>query len=448
MSSSSADPEPSRADEFRWQKFFQQAGEPVFVLNRRSRLVFVNRAWEACTGLRFSQVRGLSCRRRARPADEDQEEAVRAALAPPTETLHGEASQVRRRAPGAAETWWQINFMPLRGEGGLLGILGRITVIAQLASAAFALPEKLLSLRDRKAAEFQLDALVSELPALERVKDQARLAAGNRRPVTLVGETGSGKHWLARAIHNAGSERHQSFGSLDCSRLPAGAVAETLFGWGKTRLQFGTIYCREPAALPRELQERIAQHANTESPSRFIVGYSTDPSEQVRSGRLLGDLHHALGTQTIALPPLRERIPDLPWLAEQLLKRAGAIHEQAPKALSAEAMALLRSYSWPGNLRELNDVLQSATGRAKSERIEVVDVPFHLRHGPVPAEKKFPLDALLEQAERRLIVLALRLADNNRAQAARLLDVWRPRLLRRMEHFGIDVPDRKESPEA
>jgi DNA-binding NtrC family response regulator len=100
-------------------------------------------------------------------------------------------------------------------------------------------------------------------------------------------------------------------------------------------------------------------------------------------------------------------------------------------------MLSMRSHAWPGNLRELASVLDAAGRHAKSDRIERTDLPFYLRQGSLPADKKLPLDALLEQAERRLISLALKHAKGNRARAAEILGIWRPRLVRRMEHFGL-----------
>src|SRR5262249_35205290 len=99
-------------------------------------------------------------------------------------------------------------------------------------------------------------------------------------------------------------------------------------------------------------------------------------------------------------------------------------------------LTVLRNHAWPENLRELQEVLRQACRRAKGERIELADLPFHLRHGPLPPERKLPLDALLEKVESRLIALAMKLAQDNHTRAAELLEIWRPRLLRRLEKFG------------
>jgi len=313
-----------------------------------------------------------------------------------------------------------------------------------MPAVALPLPERLLALRDRLAATFRLDDLASELPAMQRVVEQARLAATLRLPVTLIGESGTGKHWLARAIHHAGPLRDRGFARLDANALPASLIADLLMEPRGERLALGTAYLREPAALPRELQARLVQRLHSEKGDgpRLILGHRGDPDEAVRAGRLLDHLHCAASTLTIRLPPLRERLAGLDSLSRSLLARSRIWHESAqppPATVSAEAALALRAYAWPGNLRELSEVLGGAAGRAKGDRIELTDLPFFLRSGPLPAAPKLPLDALLEQAERRLILLALRQAGGNRSQAADILGIWRPRLLRRLEHFGIET---------
>src|ERR1017187_1454250 len=115
----------STSDAFRWQTFFQHAVQPMFLLNRRRRVLFVNRAWETCTGLTLTEVRGRVCRRRSTTAPLEKEEAILSTCAPPLDAVEGRTCQVRRRAHGSAN-WWEIQFLPLAGAEGLLGILGTV----------------------------------------------------------------------------------------------------------------------------------------------------------------------------------------------------------------------------------------------------------------------------------------------------------------------------------
>jgi DNA-binding NtrC family response regulator len=423
---------------FRWQSFFQSAAQPIFLLNRRCRILFVNQAWEKCVGLKLAEVRGRACRRRSRTAALEKEDAILSALSPSADALEGRSCQARRRAPNGAD-WWEIQFLPLTGADGLVGILGVMRVLAAPTDAPFTLPEKLMALRDRQATRYRLDDLDASTPALARLHEQAKLASATRLPITLLGEPGSGKEWLARAIHAQSDQRGSFFACLDAQRLSADGLGEVLFGPASQRLVFGTIYLREPAQLPREWQGRLAEAVTLRESlafPRLIVGFDGDPRREMQEGRMSEEFYCAISPVTITIPPLRERLPELPRFIDRFLQRIREWRPHTVQDMSAEAMDVLRSYAWPENLRELLGVLQDACARAKSDRIEAADLPFYLKEGKLPAERRLPLDALLEQVERRLIALALKLTQNNQTRAAELLEIWRPRLQRRMEKFG------------
>ena len=427
-------------DSFRWQSFFQHSAQPVFLLNRRRRLLFANRAWEACTGLTLAEVRGRVCRRRS--SVEDREEAVLGACAPPADALAGRACQVRRRLPGPSG-WWEIQYQPLLSESGLLGILGVVRVLSAPGAAPPPLPDKLMALRDRSAARYRLDE-PPEGSANARLFEQASLAAQTHSPIAIVGEPGVGKEWLARVIHGRGDGRQRFFARLDADRLPGPIVGDMILGHPNRAMNMGTIYLHDPAALSLEWQGRIAEFAslrNQPEAPRLIVGFRNDPGADVQAKRLLEDLYYAVSSLTISIPPLRERLAELPYLVDVFLDRARMLTGRTTKSISSEAMNVMRGYVWPNNLRELQDVILDACRRAKGERIELAELPFHLKNGPLPVERRLPLDRLLEQVERRLIALTLKLTDGNQTRTAELLEVWRPRLLRRMKALGLESSD-------
>ncbi len=300
---------------------------------------------------------------------------------------------------------------------------------------------------------------------MRRLVTQVRLASQVATPVLLIGEAGTGKQTLARTIHYLSSRREGACAVLDCQHLPSAAVAALLFGQDRRdagpsgREGIAAIYLREPAYLPRDLQlllcERIAQSGSGSEGAmgpRILAGCTTPPIQEVRSGRLLEELACALSTLVVEVPPLRERRADLPSLIERLLERVGTGREGRVTRLNADAWAVVRAYSWPGNLRELHVVLRAACARAGGEQLRAADLPAELRRAvqreqtpPRPAETALPLEQLLEEAERRLIQLALQRARGQKARAARLLGIPRPRLWRRMLKLGIadteNVPD-------
>jgi DNA-binding NtrC family response regulator len=478
----------TKDDGFRWQSLFQRVREPLFVLSRQRRLLFVNRAWEELTGVSAAEARGLACTRRAAIASE-RSSAVTRALWPPAEVLAGKSGRARRQISGAgvdAPSWWDIEFFPLRGEGGLLCILGRIQG-APLAPAAGCVPfpqalqslhdriarqlsddeakklwrpERLVALRERLAATFRLEDLDTALPSMRRIVEQARLASRVRACVYLIGEPGTGKRWLARAIHLSGPMRERVFAAIDCTRLSAAALADALFGSLSLcqRSSVGTLYLKEPSRLPHDLQTRLlewlehsAADDNAAGP-RVIAGSSVNPAGEVRAGRLQERVYGALATVTLELPALRERLADLPNLTERMLARLNDEGERRIQGLATDAWELCREYGWPGNLRELQAVLADCHARATSDHITVADLPASLRQAvrldQTPAaqpDRPMPLDQLLEQAERRLIEVALRRARGNKSRAADILAIWRPRLLRRMEALGISRTGQESS---
>jgi DNA-binding NtrC family response regulator len=441
---------PPEDDLVRWQGLFQRSREPLFLLNRQRRILFVNRAWEQLAGVSVAQARGLLCKR-YKDFEAGSLKALGSALCPTPEAIGGRISHVRRLVPGpgAVRRWWDIDFFPLQDNQGLLGILGKVTLVADIASPqAGALPEKLLALRERLARRYHVDRLASELPALSRVAEQVRLAGQTSASVLIVGEPGTGKLWLARTIHYQGFSRERSFAALDCAGLPPAAIGAALFSSGglAKRSSTGSIYLGNIADLPREQQDEIGEWLKEGGAGRprLIAGLARPAEDEIKAGRLLESLACALGTVEIELPPLRERLADLPLLMQWFLDRADSVGPRRVTGLTPEARALLAGYSWPGNLRELYEILAGAVARAKGSTLDADDLPGYLRHTAAvaeladkPAERSLPLDPLLEQVERRLIVLALRAARGNKSRAAKLLSIWRPRLLRRMKELGI-----------
>jgi DNA-binding NtrC family response regulator len=416
------------------------------VLGGRRTLLFVNRAWETLTGVPLAQARGQVCRRRREPEPNSLEPLLHV-LAPPPEALAGKTVRLRRLIPGAGSgpRWWDITFLPLAGEQGLRGILGRVSPVSvDEAATTPLLPERLAGLREKARQAYSLEALDSERPALRRLAEQVRLAASSAIPVLLLGEPGTGKEWVARTIHQESSGRERAFAAVECGRLGVEVLEALLFNpAGLAWAGVGTVFLKEPQRLPREQQAKllglleVASSSGKAGQLRFLAGSSAEPGEEVRAGRLLPELYLALSTLTISLPPLRERMQELPTFVERMLARLAETDEPGPKRLSGEALEILQGYAWPGNLTELQGVLAEAAGRAAAADIQPGDLPLYLRN-PAPApERNLPLDTLLEQVERRLILLALRKARNNKTRAAEILAIWRPRLLRRMEALGI-----------
>jgi DNA-binding NtrC family response regulator len=276
---------------------------------------------------------------------------------------------------------------------------------------------------------------------------QARLAVQARCGVLIVGEPGTGKQWFAHTIHCSSALRDRPFLSLDATALPTMAVNGVLFGpLGLYRSDgAGTIYVHEPSRLTLDVQDEIAQRIGDSGSlgPRLIAGTTLveNPAQPVAQGAMLRPLFDALSVIVIRLPPLRERIAEVPAIVEQLLTRLNP----NPLTIASEALDALAAHTWPGNLTELQLVLQHAISQVPGNRIEVHHLPLAIRQSRIavdvpapPTETMTPLDSALEQLERKMIRAALAKAKGNRARAAELLSIWRSRLIRRMKALGID----------
>jgi PAS domain S-box-containing protein len=442
--------------EFRWQALFQRSREPLFLLDRHRRLLFANGAWVTLTGLALAEVRGRACTRRRLPATPTRWDDVARALAPPMPVLQGQSARLRRRVGSIA---WDVDFFPLQQDEGPLCVLGKVAVVDTPGSPDAVLPEKLATLRENVAQRYRLDTLDSTIPACRRIVEQVRLAARTRTAVLIVGEAGIGKQWTARTIHYQSADRERPIAALDCARLSPATLAEILFGDHGliTRSRAGTVYLKEPASLPRDLQARLVEalEEQVEGTPRIIAGSRSDLTQEVRSLRFLDELCCSLATLVLELPALRQRHADLPGLVEKVLQRCQVADGRPRAELTPEAWELVRAYPWPGNLRELYAVLSGARAHAAEARIDTADLPAFVRLAvnlgktpEAPAERTLPLKQILEQVERRLIQQALRTTRGHKTKAAELLSIWRQLLVRRMEALGIADTEtgRKEQP--
>ena len=422
---------PRGAAGFAWRAFFHQSTTPVFVLGKGRRVRYVNPAWEALTGTKRDDALGLVCtaRRHSTP--------LAKALAPTPEALAGRPDKARRPAPPlkSGPPWWDVSFLPLAGTDGLYGVVGFITVVGERVTAAERnIPAGVMAARDRHAGHFTFDLLAGTSAASERFLGQVRLAAGTSAPVWLVGEPGSGKETTARVIHHAGGRRERMFVAIDCGGLTPGLVESLV--WGVSGLagsdRVGTVYLKDPGALPRDAQLQLLDWLTDESAPRLICGSARTAGEEADAGRLRPEFHAALSVLELRVLPLRERAADLPRLLS---------HLPGGPAVDQAAVAVLASQPWPGNVRELAAVLAEAASAAAGGPITRDHLPHDLRVraglAKPPPEPSLVLDPALEALEKRLIRAALGRTRGNASRAADLLGVGRPRLLRRMEALGI-----------
>jgi len=442
-------PEPNRkgrpkgSGSFAWRAFFQHSTTPVFVLGKGRRLRFANGACEKLIGMKLAEALGMVCSERRHSSP------LAAALAPTPEAQAGKPDKVRRAAPTgrSGPPWWDISFMPLSGEDGLYGIVGTIAVVGEtIPAAARRVPASIATLREKHAGHFSFDLFAGTSPATVRLLAQLRHAAESTAPLWLVGERGSGKETAARAIHHASRRRNAAFFGLDCAGLQPYLLESLLFGHGGIlgADHVGTLYLKDPSALPRDLQQRLADLFTQNAPGtpRLISGGSRTAGGAVAAGKLVPDFHTALSVLEITVPPLRDRFTDLPRLVAHALP--GVVVESA-------VLDVLRAQPWPGNIRELADTLIDAATTANGGPLKAEHLPRELRvragiDPPLVPPKPLKLDPILEAVEKRLIELVLRKTNNHQTLAAEQLGIFRARLWNRLTALGIPVPPQPPKP--
>jgi DNA-binding NtrC family response regulator len=305
-------------------------------------------------------------------------------------------------------------------------------------------------LRARPSGAFRADGAESAPPSLERLID---LAANNDDvPVLIVGETGTGKGYLARRIHDRSARFALPFVDVNGASLSATLLESKLFGHERGAFTDakvakrgllevagrGTLFFDEVGELAPEVQQkllkvledrtfrRLGGTAELRSDARVIAATNQPLTELAQSGRFRADLYHRLQVLTVSLPSLRERRSELPALATAFLPRGAR--------LSEKALAAIEQYPWPGNVRELKNTLWRAALLADSAPIEVRHLGFPRTTVPAAA----PVGPLtLADAERRAIAAALRVTAGNKVHAARMLGIARSTLLEKLKRLEM-----------
>jgi DNA-binding NtrC family response regulator/tetratricopeptide (TPR) repeat protein len=318
-----------------------------------------------------------------------------------------------------------------------------------------------------------IEGLLGESPGIEAVRDQvARLLrqSGDRRlpPVLICGETGTGKGLLARAIHQAGPRSKGPFVDVNCAAIPENLLEAEMFGFERGAFtdakqpkiglfqaaHGGTIFLDEVGLLPEALQAKLLKVIDERASRRLgstrsepvdawiIAATNEDLAAAVRHRRFREDLYHRMAVLMLALPPLRDRGEDVLLLADHFLARACADYDLFPKTLGADARSALLAYDWPGNIRELSNVVErlalTSEGSLVSadmlglSRLAVTRPPESAREEPVA-----PLDDTMGDVEREHLLRALEATNWNISRAATALRVSRNTLRYRIEKHGL-----------
>jgi len=307
-----------------------------------------------------------------------------------------------------------------------------------------------------------LSALVGISPAMQRVKDLIARAASAPGTVLITGETGTGKELVARAIHAGSARASKPFVALNCAALTESLLENELFGHAKgaftgaaapragliEHATGGTLFLDEIGTMPKPLQakllralesgevRRIGENETRRVDVRFLAATNLDIQAAIDSGDFRSDLFYRLNVHRIHLPPLRERGEDLGMLIDHFIHRfgGGTVTGRTPAATEA-----LLAYGYPGNIRQLQHVVQRAVAVARGELIDVDDLPEEVLARRVPLAAEGSVAAARERAEREMIVATLARNNGEVTAAAREMQVSRTTMWRLMKKHGISA---------
>ena len=439
----------------------------ILVVDDQGRVLFMNQHLETLTGARAEQVAGLPCahvlRSRCcvqqcgysgRPA------AQRAAACRQDDII----TRDRRRIPVRVTT------SPLYGANGrCLGVLESIEDLRAATSA------------DRVAGEpYSFGDIIGKSPQMGRLFAMLPVVAQSDASVLITGETGTGKDLLAEALHHASERAKGPFVKINCGALPATLLESELFGHkkgaftgavedrpGRFRIAHqGTLYLTEIGDLPLPLQVKLLTFLDDKVvyPLGSATGYAADVrvvaathrnlEEMVRRGRFREDLFYRLNVLRLEIPPLRDREGDIRLLLDYYLRRLSDRLGRSIEGFAGRCLKILLHYGYPGNVRELKNIVEYCANICQERRVQPVHLPAYLtepkaavvprspaiaRETPAAADRGPAAAERWSDVEQRLIREALLQARGNRSRAAAMVGCSRSTLWRKIRHYGIEV---------
>src|SRR5271169_5786148 len=322
--------------------------------------------------------------------------------------------------------------------------------------------------RDLRAAG-KIGTLVGTSEPMQDVMRQVEIAAPSTASVLITGETGSGKEMVARSIHMLSPRAERPFVAINCSAIPESLMESEIFGHEKGAFtgaverrvgcfelaDGGTLLLDEIGEMPAPTQakllrvledhkvRRLGSKSETPVDVRVLAATNKDPDQAVAQGQLRQDLYFRLNVFHIHLPPLRDHREDIPLLAEHILRDINVKHGKSVRGIGAEVLDIFMSHTWPGNIRELRNVLERAAIMSEKDLISRASLPGEF--GRVAAKSpsdlsiiKFPIGTTVDAMEKELILQTLAATGNNKTRAAELLGVSLKTLHNKLKEYGSE----------
>jgi PAS domain S-box-containing protein len=326
-------------------------------------------------------------------------------------------------------------------------------------------------LRKELEGRFQVGDMVSRSPGMHRIFRILPQVAESGSTVLIQGETGTGKELLARAIHEFSSRRKKPFIAVNCGALPDTLLESELFGYKKgaftdaTRdkpgffasAEGGTIFLDEIGDLSAAFQVRLLRvlenqtyqplgaTAPVKANVRILAASNRDLTKLVKNGTFREDLFYRINVIRLDLPPLRERKEDIPMLVKHFIGRFNRLRNRSVTGISQEALSLLMFHDYPGNIRELENIIEHAFVLCPEKEISIPCLPENLWISSQQEPLHRTMEATLKSMEAEVILDALERNGNNRLVTARELGIHKSTLFRKIKALGIEIPGKKGS---
>lgn len=363
--------------------------------------------------------------------------------------------------------------VPLKVDGEIVGAYGRVVFkdLRELKSmhASLLELEDTLSIYKSKfetlsAARYSIDDIIGNSQQISELKAEIIKASPSKSNVLILGESGTGKELFAHAIHNLSRRRNMPLISVNCASIPSELIESELFGYvggaftgsarnGKMGLfhaaDKGTLFLDEIGDLPAHMQakllraiqegevRRVGATSNEKVNVRIIAATNKDLNEMVEKGQFREDLYYRLNVINIAIPPLRERLEDMPMIVNELLLKISEKNGIIIDGIDEEALNKLLMYKWPGNIRELENVLERAAIYLSDDRIIHADNIMADPHKMIDNYAGEQLKVLLDKTEKFIIEGAIARNKGNKAKTARDLGISRTNLYEKMTKYQI-----------
>ena len=439
------------------EAILESISDGVFTVDAEWRITSFNRAAEEITGIPRREAIGRPCCEVFRASMCESQCALRRTL--------------KTGRPIIGRTGFMID-----SQGNRIPISVSTAVLRDAAgnivggAETFRDLSEIEALRGELAGRSRIGDLASRSPLMQRLFDVLPSIAASPSTVLLQGETGTGKELLARTIHELSPRAKGPFVAVNCGALPDTLLESELFGYkagaftGATRdkpgrfalARGGTLLLDEIAEISPALQVRLLRVlqersyeplGSTRSETadvRIIVATNKDLAELTRTGGFREDLYYRVNVVRMELPPLRRRKEDIPLLVDQFVARFNQLQQKAVTGISPEALSLLMAHDWPGNIRELENVLERSFILCHEGLIDIPHLPEELTARYVARGARTAIHDARELVEAQVIRGALERNGGNRLAAARELGIHKSTLYRKMKQLGLSAtPDRK-----